>query len=90
MAAKFFTGLPLDGPDPECVQGYGEELLQAAKNSEAATPKPMGDHSHRTSPPRPREGMGPVKLTLKRREEIAHPPVSDCEPNPLAGFAPQP
>ena len=21
MAAKFFTGLPLDGPDPECVQG---------------------------------------------------------------------
>ncbi len=27
MAAKFFTGLPLDGPDPECVTGYGEELL---------------------------------------------------------------
>ena len=26
MAAKFFTGLPLDGPDPECVQGYGEPL----------------------------------------------------------------
>ena len=24
MAAKFFTGLPLDGPDPECVQGNGE------------------------------------------------------------------
>jgi radical SAM protein with 4Fe4S-binding SPASM domain len=22
MAAKFFTGLPLDGPDPECVRGY--------------------------------------------------------------------
>ena len=21
MAAKFFTGLPIDGPDPECVQG---------------------------------------------------------------------
>ena len=21
MAAKFFTGLPLDGPDPECVKG---------------------------------------------------------------------
>ena len=27
MAAKFFTGLPLDGPDPECVQGYGETAL---------------------------------------------------------------
>ncbi len=23
MAAKFFTGLPLDGPDPECVRGFG-------------------------------------------------------------------
>ncbi|CPR11917.1 radical SAM domain-containing protein [Mycobacterium bohemicum DSM 44277] len=23
MAAKFFTGLPLDGPDPECVTGHG-------------------------------------------------------------------
>ena len=29
MAAKFFTGLPLDGPDPECVQGYGESALAA-------------------------------------------------------------
>jgi mycofactocin radical SAM maturase len=27
MAAKFFTGLPLDGPDPECVKGHGEVLL---------------------------------------------------------------
>ncbi len=27
MAAKFFTGLPLDGPDPECVLGHGERLL---------------------------------------------------------------
>ena len=24
MAAKFFVGLPLDGPDPECVHGHGE------------------------------------------------------------------
>jgi hypothetical protein len=24
MAAKFFTGLPMDGPDPECVQEHGE------------------------------------------------------------------
>ncbi len=29
MAAKFFTGLPLDGPDPECVQGYGADALLA-------------------------------------------------------------
>ena len=30
MAAKFFTGLPLDGPDPECVLGHGAELVAAA------------------------------------------------------------
>src|SRR5260370_29770743 len=29
MAAKFFTGLPLDGPDPECVLGHGEAALAA-------------------------------------------------------------
>jgi len=29
MAAKFFTGLALDGPDPECVFGHGEEALAA-------------------------------------------------------------
>ena len=29
MAAKFFTGLPLDGPDPECVHGHGEAALAA-------------------------------------------------------------
>lgn len=27
MAAKFFTGLPLDAPDPECVHGHGERAL---------------------------------------------------------------
>ena len=35
MAAKFFTGLPLDGPDPECVLGHGERLL-AARGDAAA------------------------------------------------------
>ncbi len=29
MAAKFFTGIPLDGPDPECVFGHGEVALAA-------------------------------------------------------------
>ena len=31
MAAKFFTGLPLDGPDPECVSGHGEALLAGGR-----------------------------------------------------------
>ncbi|WP_100810924.1 MULTISPECIES: mycofactocin radical SAM maturase [unclassified Microbacterium] len=86
MAAKFFTGLPLDGPDPECVQGYGEELL-AARNDPAGSPRPSGDHSHRTSPPRPRSAK-PVPLTLRRRDDIEAMPVSACAASPLAGFVP--
>jgi len=41
MAAKFFTGLPLDGPDPECVSGEGELALAGV----ASAPRPMADHS---------------------------------------------
>jgi mycofactocin biosynthetic radical S-adenosylmethionine protein MftC len=48
MAAKFFTGLPLDGPDPECVQGYGETALAAA--GPRTPPRPAPDHSHRRVP----------------------------------------
>jgi mycofactocin radical SAM maturase len=42
MAAKFFTGLPLDGPDPECVNGYGELTPSLDR---ASLPKPGMDHS---------------------------------------------
>ena len=54
MAAKFFTGIPLDGPDPECVGGDGESALAAA----GTPPKPMMDHS---KPARP------TPVTLGRR-----------------------
>ena len=50
MAAKFFTGLPLDGPDPECVLGHGETAL-AARSGEI--PRTSIDHSKRTPVPRP-------------------------------------
>jgi [mycofactocin precursor peptide]-tyrosine decarboxylase / 3-amino-5-[(4-hydroxyphenyl)methyl]-4,4-dimethylpyrrolidin-2-one synthase len=43
MAAKFFVGLPLDGPDPECVNGHGAELLAGVNR--AANPRPADDHS---------------------------------------------
>ncbi len=43
MAAKFFTGLPLDGPDPECVHGYGE--LALAGVTAGAAPAPGPGHS---------------------------------------------
>ncbi|MBV9802838.1 MAG: mycofactocin radical SAM maturase [Solirubrobacterales bacterium] len=48
MAAKFFTGLPLDGPDPECVLGHGERLLAA--RGDAPVPKPSVDMSKRRVP----------------------------------------
>ena len=45
MAAKFFTGLPLDGPDPECVEGYGAPALAR----ERVKPKSSVDHSRKRS-----------------------------------------
>ena len=47
MAAKFFTGLALDDPDPECVFGHGETALAAARV--ALRPNPSPDHSRRTA-----------------------------------------
>ena len=40
MAAKFFTGLPLDGPDPECVKGHGEAALAGIAAGSAPSPGP--------------------------------------------------
>ncbi len=51
MAAKFFTGLPLDGPDPECVTGHGEVALKDLNG--VRVPQPSMNHSK------------PVKLTIK-------------------------
>ena len=76
MAAKFFTGLPLDGPDPECVQGYGEQAL-AARPSDTAVPRSDVDHS-RSAPRNGRTPKGPVMLTLGTR------PDKSCDPSPLA------
>jgi mycofactocin radical SAM maturase len=75
MAAKFFTGLPLDGPDPECAAGHGEAALAAAQ----APPRPAPDHSHR-GPVRGQPG-GPVPVTIGVR-----PPGRACDESPLAGL----
>ena len=89
MAAKFFTGLPLDGPDPECVKGHGERAL-ASVTAAAPAPRPSPDHSHRTAPYRAGERQ-PVPLMLSRRPPASsrRPPVTACNPNPLAGFVPE-
>ena len=52
MAAKFFTGLPLDGPDPECVLGHGERA--AGRRSTA----PARPDRRPTTPADPAPGAG--------------------------------
>lgn len=68
MAAKFFTGLPLDGPDPECVVGQGEPALAQSRH----IPRSRGDHSRRK----------PVGLTLSTRPPSA-PPARLCNESPV-------
>jgi hypothetical protein len=74
MAAKFFTGLPLDGPDPECVLGHGETLLAA--RDRAPLPKPSVDRSRRR-----RSSRRHVELPI-----VQSPPVRPCQESPLAGY----
>ncbi len=47
MAAKYFTGLPLDGPDPECARGHG---LDARSAIGGTPPRPSVDHSRPARP----------------------------------------
>jgi mycofactocin radical SAM maturase len=89
MAAKFFTGLPLDGPDPECVRGLGEAALATA----GAAPRPSGDHSHRRHPATPGSGTrAPVPVSIGRRPDqglaVRSVPDRVCDQSPLAGFTP--
>ena len=77
MAAKFFTGLPLDGPDPECAAGHSAEALRAADR--AAAPRPAPDHSRRGGG-RARAGAGD-----DRPQAVQQDPLAD-----LAGAASRP
>ncbi|GAA4613160.1 mycofactocin radical SAM maturase [Saccharopolyspora hordei] len=71
MAAKFFTGLPLDGPDPECVKGRGQELL--ATVDQDSVPRATQDHSRRG-------GRRGVLLGLP----AVRAPQRPCDESPLA------
>jgi radical SAM protein with 4Fe4S-binding SPASM domain len=89
MAAKFFTGLPLDGPDPECVRGHGEPALAAA--GATAAPRPSGDHSHRSRPVpvsigrRPPADAGGAHPAAGPSITGRQPPAHACDEHPLAG-----
>ncbi|HEX3826509.1 MAG TPA: mycofactocin radical SAM maturase [Sporichthyaceae bacterium] len=72
MAAKFFTGLPLDGPDPECVKGHGATALARVAGD---LPRSPVDHSRRR----------PVSIAISRRRPVAVPDRA-CDVDPLAGL----
>lgn len=71
VAAKFFTGLPLDGPDPECVRGFGVQAL--AERDRLARPRPSQDHS------RPPSGARTLPVVGARQPRA-------CDDGPLAEF----
>jgi mycofactocin biosynthetic radical S-adenosylmethionine protein MftC len=102
MAAKFFTGLPLDGPDPECVRGFGAAALEAG-TGRAELPRPAADHSRRARRPVPVQiGTRPAgefgassPQASVAQEQLAGAGVTQrrrpdraCEQSPLAGFVP--
>ncbi len=57
MAAKFFTGLPLDGPDPECVWGNADDELARLASVGVAASKPVPGPGH----------SKPVAVSIGRR-----------------------
>lgn len=59
MAAKFFTGMPLDGPDPECVTGHGEHALSNV--GVEMRPEQTNDHSKPGSAKLTAVSLGPTR-----------------------------
>jgi mycofactocin radical SAM maturase len=79
MAAKFFTGLPLAGPDPECVLGHGERLL--AQRS-APAPRSSVDRSRRA----PRRGARRATAGASgEAQAVLVIPARPCDESPVAG-----
>ena len=60
-APATLVGIPIDGPDPECVDGHGEAAMLAA--SVADRPRPMMGHSKPVRVATPER----VPVTLGRR-----------------------
>jgi len=77
MAAKFFTGLPLDGPDPECVKGYGAGLPTAGGG---VLPRPDKDHSRLPGRGRRSHRSQAVPLGMP----TVRVPAKLCDSSPLA------
>ena len=66
MASKYFTGLRLDGPDPECVKGHGQASL--ARVGPTGVPRPTVDHSSARPVP---IALSTLSRTPARRAPVA-------------------
>ena len=77
MAAKFFTGLPLDGPDPECVRGFGEQALAARP-----TMRRFRSRTSTTPDPRPEIVVGELPEAEGAGAADAHSPAARRETGP--------
>src|SRR5699024_3465676 len=77
MAAKFFTGLPMDGPDPECARGLGEGLLAAERN----IPAPSQDHTRPRS--RAARNQPTVQVPLTLVPAPPRRPTGQCDESPI-------
>ncbi|WP_216895557.1 mycofactocin radical SAM maturase [Nocardia alni] len=75
MAAKFFTGLPLDGPDPECVRGNAVPVAPGIDR-----PMPDKDHSRKSRSRRT------VSLGMPGPKIPMTVPDRACNTDPIAGL----
>ena len=83
MAAKFFTGLPLDGPDPECVVGHGAPGLAGDRE----VPRPRVDHSRTVmltlAKPPSAAVAHPASPPAGAVSHPASPPARPCNESPI-------
>ncbi|MFK4106884.1 SPASM domain-containing protein [Streptomyces sp. NPDC019531] len=90
-AARFFTGLPMDGQDPECVQWHGERALSAVAREDV--PRPDRDHSRTGAAAARRVGPLPVQLSRpppQRGPRLRHRPARGLHPGWLTRPGPAP
>ena len=82
MAAKFFTGLPLDGPDPECVLGHGQRPSRGRRprRPAVATTRAARRAPVTLLPRRPERACDESPLTLRSRPRSPWPDPCPSSP----------
>lgn len=87
MAAKFFTGIPLDGPDPECVKGHrapGPAPFSGPDHSRPGHSRRVSFLPRRARPSQsqttaPVQTIAPAGLTARTSAPIAAQPTAPVQ-----------